>query len=198
MAALARELPDVVFRPTEMMSYEIVEALRSGQIDMGLTRMPGSDAEVESVHVVQDGFILAVPAGHPLATAPEPRLADLHGAAFVGYADDRGGYLREVHQRLFAATGIAPRIVQEVSQTHSLLALVDSGIGVGLVPASSQAMRMARLVYREIAIPGRFASDLYLAIGPKRRAALYARVRAAIVTELAEFGPAATPAPTAP
>ena len=38
VVALKEQLPDVTFTATEMMSYEIVEALQSGQLDIGLTR----------------------------------------------------------------------------------------------------------------------------------------------------------------
>lgn len=200
VAAVARDLPDVSFRPTEMMSYEIVEALRSGGLDMGLTRMPEAGPEIETVHVVRDSFVLALPRGHRFETAPAVTVEDLDGEPFVGYAQDRGGYLRDVHMRLFGAFGVMPTPVQEVSQTHSVLALVNGGVGIGLVPSSSQAMRMDNLAYREIGIPDRYTSDLYLAIAPRRRAALRARVRDAVVSALADYlpRPAATDGPARP
>lgn len=192
VAALTEALPDVTFSPTEMMSYEMVDALRSGQLDFGLTRTDGSVPQIETVHVVRDGFVLAVPREHPLFTAPSVSLEDLDGVDFVGYSVDRGGYLRDVHFRLFAIAGITPRIRQEVSQTHSILALVNRGIGVSLVPGSSRAMHMEHLAYREIALPPWFASDLYLAWGPRGHSALHVRVRDTICAALAGFLPDAT------
>lgn len=189
IAALNEALPRVTFRPSEMMSYEIVEALLSGRLDFGLTRMARNDLGIETEHVVSDSFVLAVPRGHPLADVAAPSLADVDRLDFVSYAEDRGGYLRQVLHRLFALAGVSPRIVQEVSQTHSVLALVNGGLGVALVPASSQIMRMDNLVFRDIAIPDGFTSDLYLASGPRRRSALHDRVRAVIVEALAGFGP---------
>ena len=186
--ALAKRLPGVTFRPTEMMSYEILEALPSGRLDLGLTRMPENSREIELQRVVREQLVLAVHASHPLATAARPTLADLDGADFVAYSTDRGGFLREMHLRLFATSGIAPRFVQEVSQTHTVLALVNRGLGAALVPASSQSIRMEDLVYREIDTPRQFSSDLYLAFGPKRRSLLHRRVRDVIVEALAPFG----------
>lgn len=189
VAALSATLPGVTFRPSEMMSYEILESLLSGRLDFGLTRMARNDLGIETQHVVSDSFVLVVPRGHPLASAESPSLSDLDGADYVGYSEERGGYLRVVTQRLFAVSGIAPRIVQEVSQSHSVLALVNGGIGVALVPSSSQIMHMDNLVFRQIDIPEGFASDLYLASGPRRRSPLHDKVREVIVRALADFGP---------
>lgn len=191
VASLWKELPEVTFRTTEMMSYEIAEALRSGRLDFGLTRMAPELAQIDAEHVVSDGFVLALPSGHPLAQKASPSLDDLDGIDFVGFSADRGGHLRDVHTRIFAVAGIAPRFVQEVSQTHSIIALVNSGIGVGLVPGSAQAMRMENLVFRKIAVPREFTSDLYLARGPRGRTAMHRRVRSAIVQALSDFSPTA-------
>jgi len=188
VVALAERLPGVTFSPTEMMSYEINEALLSGRLDCGLTRTPGRGGELDSRRAVSEPFVLAAPADSLLARAEAPTLADLDGAAFVGYSAERGGYLREIHQRLFATAAIAPRIVQEVSQTHTVLALIDRGIGVGLVPASARAMRLENLVFRDIELPQRFRSDIYLSFGPKRRSLLHRRVKEVILDALAGFG----------
>ncbi|MSU88804.1 LysR family transcriptional regulator [Rhodobacteraceae bacterium 2CG4] len=193
IAALSERLPDVTFNPIEMMSYEIVEALRSGRLDFGLTRSRGTEAQLDTVRVISETFLLALPADHPLAAAAEVRLGDLDGQAFIGYSTERGGHLRRVHQGLFAAAGIAPRLVQEVSQTHTVLALVDRGLGAALVPASAGALRMTNLTFRQIRIPARFRSDIYLASGLRRTGALQQRVRGVIRDALAEYagaGPA--------
>ena len=187
--AMSEKLPQVSFNPTEMMSYEIVEALLSGRLDLGLTRRAEINPAIENIHVVSETFMLAVPADHQLATAPCPTLEDLHGERYVGHSADRGGFLKEAQRGLFASVPVTPKIVQEVSQTHTILALVNRGIGVALVPASSRAMKMDNLVFREIAVPPQYRSDLYLAFGPKRRAPLHMRVRETILEALSDFRP---------
>lgn len=189
VAALREELPNVNFRPTEMMSYEMIEALRSGRLDLALLRMDSNIPQVDSVQVVRDGFVLALPAAHPLAKADHLALADLDGIDFIGYSTDRGGFLRDIHVRMFTIDGVTPNYRQEVSQTHSVLALVNRGIGVGLVPGSSRAMRMDNLVYRDIDLPPGFSSDLFLAHGPRGRTQLHMKVRNTIMNALAAFRP---------
>jgi len=144
---------------------------------------------VSSMHVVRDGFVLALSADHPLSAADTVALDDLDGVDFVGYSTDRGGFLRDVHSLLFSTAGITPNLRQEVSQTHTVLALVNRGIGIGLVPQSSRAMQMENLVYRDIDLPSGFASDLYLAHGPRGRSPLHAKVRDTIRNALSGFMP---------
>ncbi|WP_425098701.1 LysR family transcriptional regulator [Tropicibacter sp. S64] len=186
--ALARDLPDVHFRPTEMMSYEIIEALRAGELDFGLTRSPGRNGATESIRLIREPLVLALPADHPLARAEQVTLSDLDGRAMIGYSTERGGFLRAVHDALFSAIGIAPTVAHEVSQTQTMLALVNQGLGVALVPRSAQAQQMANLTYREIDIPSRFGSELYLCFTPRRDSAMHRRVQEVILAAFEGHG----------
>ena len=187
--ALNDALPDVTFTTSEMMSYEIVEELQSGRLDFGLTRTSKHGFGIDSTHVVKDGFVVAIPRTHPLVAKTLLTPEDLDGVDYVGYATERGGFLRDEQNRLFASLGIAPKFRQRVSQTHSILALVNCGIGVGLVPATSQAMQMENLTFRPIDLPPGYASDLYLATVSARASPLRARAHAVIREALAEFAP---------
>ncbi|WP_349295307.1 LysR substrate-binding domain-containing protein (plasmid) [Thioclava sp. 'Guangxiensis'] len=175
-AALTREMPDVRFRPAEMMSYEIVEALISGQLDLGLTRSPGRRGELNAQLAVSEPFVLALPAGHRLLTRDEITLFDLDSTDFIAYSSERGGALRKIQDALFANEGISPRIRFELSQTHSILHFVNRGLGIALVPRSSMQLSLDGLRYRPIAIGDRFRSKIYLCSGPKTPSVLLARV----------------------
>ena len=108
LEALARQLPDVSFHPAEMMSYEIIEALRSGELDFGLTRAPATDGAIASVPVVKEQMILATPADHPLTGADEVRLEDLSNITMIEYDSDRCGFLQQVHDTLFPPSAFSP------------------------------------------------------------------------------------------
>ncbi|MGP6086364.1 LysR substrate-binding domain-containing protein [Antarctobacter jejuensis] len=188
VCAVRDSLPNVGISPSEMMSYEINESLLSGRLDMGLTRTARRHAEIESTLVVSEPFVLAVPSSHRLASVPQARLADIDGEPFIGYSADRGGFLREIHGALFGSEGIEPSTVMEVSQTTSVLALVNYGVGVAVVPQSAQAVSMANLTFRQIETPDRFRSTLYLTAGPKRRdLPLYQRLRQIVLEALSPF-----------
>ena len=190
VVALRRDWPQVRFTPVEMMSYEITESLMSGGLDLGLTRTAGHTRDIESMRVVREPFVLALPRGHPLNTPGVASASDLDGVDLVGYSTERGGYLREIHSALFASVGIRPKLVQEVSQTQSVLSLVNAGLGAALVPHSATAMRMTELVYRQIDLPDQFMSTIYLNIARHRSSALITNVRNTIITALRDKPPA--------
>lgn len=186
VSSLKRDMPSVRFNPVEMMSYEITEALMSGRIDLGLTRTTGSHSEIVSTRVVREPFVLACPLGHRLCVEGTADISDIDGEDYIGYSTDRGGYLRDIHSALFATTGIFPRIVQEVSQTQTILSLVNVGLGIALVPRSAMVMQMANLHYRAISIPDQFISTLYLNAAKSRAGLLQKNVRDVILTAMHE------------
>jgi DNA-binding transcriptional LysR family regulator len=63
---------------------------------------------------------------------------------------------------LCRAAGFAPRIVTETSDLFSLLQLVRAGVGVGLVPAATAAMRVTGVRLLEVRLP-QAAWDIALA-----------------------------------
>ena len=63
---MAEELPNVTLTPVEMMGYEVIEAQRSGRIDMGLTRMEKPRGEIDRARVVTEPFVVDLPKSHNL------------------------------------------------------------------------------------------------------------------------------------
>ncbi|MCB9945915.1 MAG: LysR family transcriptional regulator [Geminicoccaceae bacterium] len=184
VAALKERMPRMRFDPIEMMSYEIVEALHSGRLDLGLTRTSGSERGIESIQVVREPFVLAIPGGHRLHNAGTIDVSELDGEDFVGFSAERGGFLRETHRALFSSVGIAPNIVQEVSQTQTIVALVNVGLGIALVPRSAMSMGMDNVAFLPVDIPSEFSSTLYLNIAPNRSTPLHVQVRETILAAL--------------
>lgn len=154
--------PLVNFDTVEMMSYEIIEALKAGKIDFGLTRSTSEETELISSNAIREPFILAIHLDHPLNEKETLNIMDIHNEPFVAYSRERGGFLRDMHEKIFSHYGIQPKNIIEVSQTHSVLSLVNNSIGISLVPKSSQVLMMRNLAYREIDLPQEFVSSLNL------------------------------------
>src|SRR6185295_13715955 len=51
-----------------------------------------------------------------------------------------------------AATGFAPRIVQEANELFTVLSLVGAGLGVSLVPRSTALMQLPGVRFRELTL----------------------------------------------
>lgn len=122
----------------EATSSAIGEALKSGDLDVGLVRLPlQASAMIETRVIDRDVLHLAVPAASALAggeAIPLERAADLpfvvHGKVSV---------LHLISLMACQRAGFAPRIAQEAAQVSAILSLVRSGLGVALVPGRASA-----------------------------------------------------------
>lgn len=148
-----REYPAVKLVLVEMTSAEQQLALPEGRVDVGIAREPSGSAELLEVPIGSESMVVALPAGHPLASRRRVRLADLRDEDFIFQPRSTG--LR-YHDLLLSAcrdSGFAPRIVQEANQLQTHVNLVASGMGVSLLPGSVRVLRMPGLVYRELEDP---------------------------------------------
>ncbi|APU16546.1 MULTISPECIES: LysR family transcriptional regulator [Actinoalloteichus] len=148
----AVHLPAVRLTLTEMVTRDQVEALLAGELSVGLARgvTPTDVLSVRRVHA--ESLILACPGDHPLTRLGRPpRLADVAEHAVITYSPVEARYLHELIITVFRNAGVEPRYVQRVGQVQSLLALVDAGLGVALVPRSSSRLRLPNLAFTEIA-----------------------------------------------
>ena len=182
----ARDMPGLSLTLREMMSFEQIEGLMAGSLEIGLTRLPHRTPHLHLRRVWSEPFVLAVPRSHPLADKPDLTIHDLNGADFIGYSTERGGFLYEVVQGYLNSVGVTPRTVFAVAQGHTIMSLVDAGIGVGLVPRSCGLIAMSNTLTRALDLPETFRSDLYMAMGPKEPNQVVARVAALITAALSE------------
>ena len=185
--AMAARIPGVSLTLNEMMGYEVIEAQRSGRIDLGLTRMERPRGEIERIRAVSEPFVVALPKSNPLAYYDDLTIADLDGEPYISFTTDRGGYLKETLSALFSACGILPDKRIEASQTHAVISLVNQGLGFALVPRSGRVMQMENIVYRDIKLPNQFRSDIYLLSRPSQNSTACDRVREVIFDVLKQY-----------
>ncbi|CDQ47218.1 MULTISPECIES: LysR substrate-binding domain-containing protein [Mycolicibacterium] len=145
------KLPDVKLELREMVSSVQLEALMSGDIDLGMARPPLKRPGIVSRPLLHEQLVAALPAGHPLVgQARQLTLNDLDGEDVVMYSPVEARYFNELLISTFTIAGATPRYVQFVTQVHTMLVLVRSGIGIALVPASAATLHPEGVVFRTI------------------------------------------------
>lgn len=130
------ESPEIRLLLKEMVTREQLERLVTGRIDLGLLRPPVSRPDLQSTRVVQERFVVCSHASVPPQDRPR-HLADFNGIPLISYAPDAARYFHDLLTGLFANARAEPRLVQQLSQIHSILMLVSAGHGFALVPESS-------------------------------------------------------------
>lgn len=143
----------------EMVTSQQVQALRDGEIDVGLARPPISANRVVLAAEMSDPFCLAIASDHPLAADCKP--IDLRLAAeqsFVSFPRHRGPAFFDLTIGLCTDVGFSPHIQFEASTLYGVLDLVGAGLGVAIVPASSALLSAKGYVLRALDKPSRAAS----------------------------------------
>ena len=144
-------LPDVTLELREMVSAVQMEGLMTGEIDLGMARPPLKRPGIVSRPLLHEQLVAALPAAHPLAgLGRQLILNDLDGQDVIMYSPVEARYFNELLISTFTIAGATPRYVQFVTQVHTMLVLVRSGIGIALVPASATTLHPEGVVFRSI------------------------------------------------
>jgi DNA-binding transcriptional LysR family regulator len=132
--------PAVELALEEMNSVEIVRAIAARELDVGLVRLPVMDDSPVKIDVVeQDALVAVVPQGAVPDKTKTVKLSDLAAHPFILYRPV--SVLQATIRLACQRAGFAPSVAQEATQVQTILSLVQSGLGVALVPG-----RAARLV----------------------------------------------------
>jgi DNA-binding transcriptional LysR family regulator len=144
--------PRVDLRLAEAGTNSIVAALRDGLIDVGIVRYPSPiHPSVVTVLVERHRYLAALPARHPKAGKTRLRLADLRDEPFIMPSPIEGSAAYMSMMLACQHAGFVPYIVQEASHAQTIVALVESGLGVALVPDVWKDLAPRDVVFREVA-----------------------------------------------
>ena len=136
-----RRFPDVELTLLELLPSELVKAFDEGRLDVGFSRALSADASREFGEdvVYTDYLHVVLPSTHPLTRSlvrdGTMHIKRLAGEKFVllkreaspGLYDDVVAFCRQ-------AGKFSPRVVNEADHASSVLLLVESGIGISIIP----------------------------------------------------------------
>ncbi|WP_435978446.1 LysR substrate-binding domain-containing protein [Psychrobacter sp. DM4] len=185
IAALKRRRPDIEVNLKDISSYQQIEALKSGDIDVGLGRFAHRDPWIQQILLRHERYMVALPKTHPLAHTRDQRLIDLVNNRLILYHQTHlppaisvmtdatpsavpinatpiiENAITEPLLHLFAQYGITPLMTTKVSDLQVALSLVAAGEGITLVPASLQTVRAEQISYQRL-IHENVTSPIYL------------------------------------
>lgn len=146
------QYPGVELILREATSVGIMQQLEDNTLDVGLVRVPLlQPSRATLVQLEHDEFIAALPRGNALVDKALLRLSDMAGESFVMYAPSAAAGLYSTAMLACQQAGFIPRVTQQAIQIQTILALVESGLGVALVPSVMQRFVSDKIVYRLLA-----------------------------------------------
>jgi DNA-binding transcriptional LysR family regulator len=133
LARFHAEHPGVELFVQQAGSARLVEDVRTGRLDVafvaGSTSAP---QDVRFLHLANEPMTLVCGLGHPMSHRKRIDWRTLGKQTFVDFNTDWGS--RAVTDRAFTAAAVTRHIAFEVNDVHTLLDLVEQGLGVAVVP----------------------------------------------------------------
>lgn len=122
--------PDVALEILEAPAATLTRRLDMGRIDGAILPL-NDDADERSLTLFRQRYLLAVPPNHPLARRSSARISDLQDQPFVIRPQAE---IMPAAEKLFDGLNVRPRIIGRAESDAALLALVEAGIGVAILP----------------------------------------------------------------
>lgn len=143
--------PQVDLQLNESTANLITTALMECRIDIGLIRYPAAiDASLAMDVVERNTLVAALPPDHPLGKKSSLTLEQLKDEPFVLF-ENRDGSTSHVSALIACQqAGFTPKVVQQVAHAQTLISLVESGMGVALVPDTYEHLAQRRLSFKRL------------------------------------------------
>jgi len=178
--------PEVVFSLRNILTTDQIQMLSAGSLDIGFLRLPiGEHPELEVVKVHREPFVVVTPLSHKLAKRKRLALHELSGQDFVMYERNYAPGFHDLIFGMLRDAGVIPNVCQTAGQMPTLISLIDSGMGISILPASAVKHSGASVVACEIA--GKVAmSEIAIAVNKGNRAAAVGNFRSLALKELGQ------------
>ena len=133
-----KKYPNIRYEIYSANTYQLLDHLQNGQIDLALVRTPFSKTQMDILHIKKEPF-LAIGDSSFFPSHKESSLTvkDLEKAPLILYRR-----WEEMLKMRFEAEGITPRIICCNDDAQTTLALASLGMGVGLLPASAAPQKI--------------------------------------------------------
>lgn len=158
--------PKIEFQLHNMEYTQTVEALCAGEIDCGFIGSYMSD-EVDSHFLMRDRMIAIVPPDHPLAGEKYYPLQNLSSERFIKLTDETHTEVSQILSTLSTLLDAPIRAFYDVNDDYSIMAMVESGLGVSVLP-ELVTERMPFNICRMEFDPPQFR-DIYIAVRRGRK-----------------------------
>ncbi len=144
---------------------EIEEWISEGRVDCGFVRTPTSP-EFETIPLERDRLLAIFPVDHPLAKLERVPIAALCNEPFMLLEKGAKAEISEVFER----NGLTPRVHFTTWDDYAVMAMVEGGLGVSMIPELILRRTPYNIVARELDVPAE--RNIVLALRDRKTASL--------------------------
>jgi len=134
LSKLQKDFPALELQIIIGNTHEIVESVRSLQVDIGLIEGQTNDTEVSVHPFMEDELFIIASNEHPLASKGPLGIADLQNQAWV--SREQGSGTREYLNHVIRSTGLTVKSLITISSNQGIKESVIQGMGLSLLSRS--------------------------------------------------------------
>lgn len=143
--AFNRQFPSVKLVLFEGSDREIREWISNAVVDVGFMTLRASE-ELGCVALIDDPLFAYLPVGHPLNIEPSVTLQQLAKDDFIMPVNAP----KNLVTTLFREAGVTPNISYEVREHATVLAMIQEGIGVTILPKLDTPLTLVNVIERPL------------------------------------------------
>jgi DNA-binding transcriptional LysR family regulator len=152
--SFARRHPEVEVELRDLTAMEQIAALEGGRIHVGILRPPVPSKTLISERLLLENLVVAFPRGHRFKSYGRVPWSALADEPYVLFSHRRAPAFDALVARACHDAAVALRVKYEVEHPQTILAIVEAGLGVSLVPASLQLAGRSAIAYRPLSPAG--------------------------------------------
>lgn len=144
---------------------EIEEWVIEGRVDCGFLKLP-TRPDFETIFLEEDKLLAVIPEDHPLADCEKFPIAALCDGPFILLEKGENSEVSEIFRRC----GLTPKVHFTTWDDFSIMSMVESGLGVGILPQLILRRTPYRILTKELDVPA--YRSIVLAMRSKKAASL--------------------------
>ena len=166
--AFGRDYPNIDYELLPGDYDEIEGWIEEGRVDCGFVPLP-TRPEFETVFLEQDRFLAVLPESHPLAGCDKVPVAALCKEPFILLEKGANNDVSEI----FRQCRLIPKVRYTLWDDYAIMSMVESGLGVSILPGLILKRIPYRIVTRELDVPA--CRNISLAVKDRKTASVAVR-----------------------
>ncbi len=150
LAKLNENFPEIHTYLSEMTSASQLLAIQKGELDVAFLRNPPLNKRFNQRLVFQENFALVLPKDHFLNETNFESMSQVANEKFILPTKSDGEIYHQLQWSICEDAGFLPQIAHETVHGHTTLKLVESGLGISLIPISFSTVTNAAIKFIEL------------------------------------------------
>jgi DNA-binding transcriptional LysR family regulator len=142
--------PQVIVSLHNTTKHQQVEAVRERRMDIGFNRVFPELDDLVVETVMEEGLFVAMHKDHRLARRRTIAVNDLIDEPMILFPNNVRPTFADTVVTLCSNAGFMPKVVQEVEDVVTAIALVSSQLGISVVPESAISLHLPQIVYHPL------------------------------------------------